>query len=503
MSLKKNIIANYVSQLYVTAVGILILPFYIKHLGAEAYGLVGFFVLLQAWFNLLDLGLTPTISRETARFKAGVMSALSFRQIYRALSLIFLFIAVVGGISLFLLAEILANNWLQFDSLSLFSVVIAIKIMAAIVALRWLCGLYRGVITGSESLIWLSYFNIAVATFRTVGVFPIMFKFGFTISVFFIYQLFIALLESLILFYKSRILLPKLSKFSEPIGWSVKPLMPVLKFSMTIAFTASIWVLVTQTDKLILSSILPLAEYGYFTLAVLVAGGIMIISGPISNALLPRMTSLFAQEKHLEMLAIYRNATQFVAVIAGSCAITMFFCAENLLYAWTGDLHLSHFVAPILRLYVIGNGFLVIAAFPYYLQYAKGNLKYHLYGNLILVGILVPLIVLAAKYYGAIGAGYTWMTINFLFLIFWVAFIHYKIEPGLHLKWLFNDVFILIFPAACIGYFFNSLNFSYSTRLDSFLILLIVGIPVLLTSLLCSPLIRKYINKKYLTKVVV
>ncbi len=64
MSLKKNIIANYASQLYVTGVGILILPLYIKYMGAEAYGLVGFFTMLQAWFAVLDLGLTPTIGRE-------------------------------------------------------------------------------------------------------------------------------------------------------------------------------------------------------------------------------------------------------------------------------------------------------------------------------------------------------------------------------------------------------------------------------------------------------
>ena len=66
MSLKKNIVASYATQIYVTLVGILILPLYLKYLGAEAYGLVGLFTMLQAWFNLLDMGLTPTVARETA-----------------------------------------------------------------------------------------------------------------------------------------------------------------------------------------------------------------------------------------------------------------------------------------------------------------------------------------------------------------------------------------------------------------------------------------------------
>ncbi|MGH9879537.1 MAG: oligosaccharide flippase family protein, partial [Nitrososphaerales archaeon] len=68
MSLKRNIIANYASQIYVTLIGIVMVPLYVRYMGAEAYGLVGFFAMLQAWFQLLDMGLTPTMARETARF---------------------------------------------------------------------------------------------------------------------------------------------------------------------------------------------------------------------------------------------------------------------------------------------------------------------------------------------------------------------------------------------------------------------------------------------------
>ena len=46
MSLKRNIVASYASQAYVTLIGIIILPLYIKYMGAEAFGLVGFFTML-------------------------------------------------------------------------------------------------------------------------------------------------------------------------------------------------------------------------------------------------------------------------------------------------------------------------------------------------------------------------------------------------------------------------------------------------------------------------
>jgi O-antigen/teichoic acid export membrane protein len=64
MSLKRNILANYASQTYVTLIGILMLPVYLRYMGAEACGLVGFFTMLNALFQLLDMGLTPTLARE-------------------------------------------------------------------------------------------------------------------------------------------------------------------------------------------------------------------------------------------------------------------------------------------------------------------------------------------------------------------------------------------------------------------------------------------------------
>ena len=97
MSLKRNILASYVSQFYVTLSGIVMVPFYIRYMGVEAYGLVGFYAMLQAWFQLLDMGLTPTMARETARFYGGAIDSLSYRRLVRALEGVFFTLALLGG----------------------------------------------------------------------------------------------------------------------------------------------------------------------------------------------------------------------------------------------------------------------------------------------------------------------------------------------------------------------------------------------------------------------
>ena len=485
MSLKKNIVANYLSQLYVTLIGVVMVPLYIMYMGAEAFGLVGFFAMLQAWFNLLDMGLTPTMARETARFRGGATDALSFRRLVRALEGVFLVVALVGGAALFTASGYIARDWLQASQLPVADVQRALELMAIIIALRWMCGLYRGAISGSERLVWLGGYNSAIATLRFVAVLPVLMFIGVTPTIFFGFQLGVAVIEIMgLLFYAYR-LLPDIPQVQQ-LPWTWAPLKPVLKFSLTIAFSSSVWVLITQTDKLVLSKILPLAEYGHFTLAVLVAGGVMIIGGPISGAIMPRMTRLEVEGDHAGLIRVYRQSTQLVTILAGAVSITVAFCAETLLWAWTGDRLLAHQAAPVLILYALGNGILAVAAFPYYLQYAKGDLRLHLIGNAVFVVILVPTIIWAASRYGSVGAGYVWLGINLLTFVAWLPLVHHKFEPGLNFKWYCQDILIIVLAAATTGYLFSALLPQRGSRWMQLAEVIFTGLFVLLAGAAAS-----------------
>jgi O-antigen/teichoic acid export membrane protein len=464
VSLRANIAANYASQIYTTLIGIALVPLYLKYMGSEAYGLVGFFAMLQAWFGVLDLGLTPTIARESARYHGGGISALDYRRVFRAMSMLFASVALCGGLLLVFLAEPIALHWLKVTVLPMSEVVLAVQVMAACVALRWMGGLYRGVVSGSERLVWLSGFNAAIATIRFAGVFLSMWWWGFNVVVFFWHQLLVAGLECIGLVWATYRLLPSSGRLRGRVGWSIAPVRPLVRFAITIAFTSTVWVLVTQTDKLILSGVLTLAEYGYFSVAVLVASSITLITGPISSSIMPRMARLQAEGRDKEIHELYCKSTQLTAVVAGSIAVTLVVCAGPLLVAWTGDRRLAEAAVTTLQLYAIGNGLLAIGAFPYYLQYARGDLRYHLIGNLLMTLILIPAIVLAATRFGALGAGLVWVATNFLYLFFWVAYVHSQIFPRQHWPWLRDQVIKVVGPTALVGLTLAQLDVSSSGR---------------------------------------
>lgn len=502
MSLKRNILASFASQIYVTLVGVLILPMYLKYMGAEAYGLVGFFTMLQVFFNLLDMGLSPTVARETARFRGGATDALTYRRLLRALQVIFFAVAGAGGGTLFMFSGLIATKWINVQTLPFAQVKLALQLIAISVALRWVSGLYRGCISGSERLVWLGGFNAFVATLRFIGVIPVLIWIGNSPAVFFTYQLIVAVIELVGLALRAHSLAPAVLP-GQKIGWlpalvflSIKP---VLKFSLTIAFTSAVWVLVTQLDKLVLSKLLPLADYGYFTLAVLAASGVLLISGPISNALMPRMARLQAEGDDAGLITLYRNATQLVAVIAIPACLILAFFSEQVLWLWTSNAQATAKASSVLRLYALGNGLLALAAFPYYLQFAKGDLRLHSIGSALFVVLLVPAIILGTLEYGVVGAGWAWLGANLVYFLVWVPKVHARFLHGLHMHWLRHDIGVIALPTAIVAAIAYSLiKWSYQ-RTSIAIDIAVVSLLLMIVAAAGASLVRKSVYDRWVT----
>jgi O-antigen/teichoic acid export membrane protein len=320
-------------------------------------------------------------------------------------------------------------------------------LMAVTISLRWISGLYRGAVNGFENQVWLCWFSVAIASARFVLVLPwIIFANGSSAS-FFAFQSVVALVEVLVLVWKTYRLIPGKDP-DQRTPWDWKPFRGLMGFSITIAFTSLVWVLVTQTDKLVLSRILPLTEYSYFSLAVLMASGVGVICGPIGNALLPRLTRLHAMGDNEALIQLYRNATQLMVAVAFPASLVLAFFSERILWVWTGSPLIAGKAALVLTLYALGNGCLALCTLPYYLQFAKGDLKLHLIGNAILVPLMVPALVWATWRHGMEGAGYVWLGSMAGYFLIWVPLIHRRLARGLHLQWLLRDIGVVAVSTA-------------------------------------------------------
>ena len=74
-------------------------PLYLKFLGIEAFGLIGFYLMLQAVLQVLDLGLSPTMNREMARYSVQPEKAAEARDLVRTLEAGYWLIGIAIGVS--------------------------------------------------------------------------------------------------------------------------------------------------------------------------------------------------------------------------------------------------------------------------------------------------------------------------------------------------------------------------------------------------------------------
>ena len=112
MLIIRNIFSNYVNQIYLIFLNILAAPLYLYNLGAEAYGLIGFFALVQLWLNIFDLGMGPSIGRQAALLRKDICLRdfhkllRSFETIFYILSGFFVFFIIINN-------HYFANFWFK------------------------------------------------------------------------------------------------------------------------------------------------------------------------------------------------------------------------------------------------------------------------------------------------------------------------------------------------------------------------------------------------------
>lgn len=437
-SLRKNIYFNYAGQIYSTFIGIAVLPLFLSEVGAEAYGLIGFYTLVQAWMSLLDIGMTPTLGREVARLRDCNKEGSRLVTIVNSLELVFFIIALCVAYSMFWWRDWLASDWLTVQVLDLSFVEMVVAIIGCTVAVRWSSSLNRSGINAFEHQVWLNVFEIILNTLRFPGALLLIIVLKGNVAAYFYFQLVLVVVEFFCLRWKFRRLLPDVAakRFSLP---ELKRIAP---FAVSIGYTAAIWVLLTQLDKLVLSKTLPLSEFGYFTLIATVCSGVIMLSGPISKAILPRMTALLAVGKKDAMIQIYKKSTAIVVVVVMPIALTIASFPYNVIYVWTGNEEASNWAVGLLPLFVMGAAVLSVVSFQYYLQYAYGNLRWHVIYNTGSVLFNVPLIVFLALEYGPVGVAWLWFLFRLFSLLFWVPFVHKKFAPGLNQEWFFSCVLV-------------------------------------------------------------
>jgi O-antigen/teichoic acid export membrane protein len=434
------------SSFWTALVGLAVVPLYIEYLGIDAFGLIGFFATTQAMLSLLDIGLAATLNREIARCSAsGDMC--NGRNLLHTLAIIYGATAAILALLIITLAPLIANYWLHSQKISQDTLTHTVALIGFVIACRWPISLYTGALMGMQRLEIIAYITITMVTIGNLGAVTILASVSPTIEAFFIWQAAIALLHVAIL----RSVAWRVVGRNETHNFDYIGLRRVWRYTLGMSGVAVSGVILMQLDKVILSKMLSLDEFGRYTLAGTVASGLYVLLTPLFNSIYPRMSELVAIDDTDKLIDLYRTGTRIFLAFFFPTAITAAIFANDLLYLWTGNEKLSTSTAPTVSLLLIGTALNGVMHFPYALQLAYGATRIAIGINLTLIIITVPITIILTKYYGAVGGAAGWAILNFIYVLVGTYLTHCSLLKGLGNKWLFGDVAVPLSAAILIA----------------------------------------------------
>lgn len=486
--LRRNLVANYLGQSWTAIVGLAFVPLYIRYLGIESYGLIGLFAVMQAWMTLLDMGTTPTLMREMARYTTGAHSPQSIRELLRSLEIFCFSVAAVIGFGVWSVSGYLASDWLKIEKLPTAVVAQALSIMALVVALRFVEGIYRGSLTGLQKQVWYNGANSILALVRHGGAVMVLAWISRTVQAFFLWQAIISILSIAVFAARVHRTLPKPPC---PPTFSRGAIAAVWSFASGMMGITFLTLLLTQMDKVILSRVLTLTYFGYYTLAATVSGVIDMVISPLTQAVYPRMVELSTRDDHADLISIYHQSAQLVALLTAPAAMLFSFFAGGIVFLWSGDSNLAEKTAPILAALALGTFLHGLMWVPYYCQLAHGWTSLAIKSNIVAVLVFIPAIFWVAPHYGAVGAAWTWAILNAGYILVTLHFMHQRLLINEKWRWYFADGLWPTGGAACVMLLARQLQpATYQDRWHWFVFLLAAGCLALTTSAMLANRIR-------------
>jgi O-antigen/teichoic acid export membrane protein len=211
-SFKKNMVANYVGAIGGTILAFVFTPEYVRLLGLEAYGLVGFFYSMIAIASLLDLGLSSALNRELARRTALNSDPNEINDMVKSVELVYFSIGLILGVFFVGFSPIFAQFWFKSEILTKEIISISLIIMSITLSFRWCSTLYIAGLSGLEKQVQISILNLFASFGQTWGAIIVLTFFNRNLIIFFIYQGIIVSIQTIFLRICLKKSLPKATR---------------------------------------------------------------------------------------------------------------------------------------------------------------------------------------------------------------------------------------------------------------------------------------------------
>ena len=398
----RNTALNIAGRVAPLLVALAAMPYVVRHLGPDRFGLLALAWMVVGYFALFDLGIGPATTKFVAELLGkGEMEKLP-EVVWTALGTQTLF-GVAAGVLLALGAPLLVDRLLKIPAALHPEARLIFLILAFALPLDFATGSMRGVVAASQRFDLLNALTIPASSLNyLLPVVALALGFGLPAIVLLLVLAKTTLLAAL--FVLCGRLYPSLRA---GLRFERRLVRPLLGFGGWVTVSGAISPILVYFDQFLIGAVISVAAVGFYTPPYMISTKLKILPTSLAATLFPAF-STSSGRGHTEWIrdALIRSL-KFLVLLVGPVALVLAFFARPILTFWLG----SRFAAEgTLVLQILAVGALVnsLAYVPQNLLYGVGRpdlpAKFHLFELPVHIGLACFLVFR----FGLPGAALAW-----------------------------------------------------------------------------------------------
>jgi O-antigen/teichoic acid export membrane protein len=441
--LVRNTLLNFIGQTVPLLVGVVTIPFIVRGLGTERFGLFSLALVVLGYFTIFDLGLGQAVTKFVAEaFGKGEVTGIPCLVWTAVIGQAIL--GIIGALTLVEITPLLVERILSIPHELIGEARTTFYLLALSIPAVLISASFRGVLEAFQRFDLVN--AVKILTSIAIYLLPLLgLLWGFHLPGI-ILLIFGARVVALFVFAMLAIYLrPELKKFSISF-----PLFPRLFFfGGWVTLARSVGAILAYSDRFLIGSLLSMSAVAYYTTPFEVVTKLWIIPASFVITLFPVFSYFIGTNDNYKISEFVAHSLKYLLLIQWPIVLVIMLFAGEILQVWLGLDFAQKSTLP-LQILALGVLFSSIAHIPSYLFQGIGRPDLTAKFYLLELPIYLVTIWFLIKNCGIAGAAVAWTLRAFLdvSLLFGASFKVYQVLPRLLIN---NGVFSIVFTLLAVS----------------------------------------------------
>ncbi len=388
---------NFAGLLVPTLVQLVTVPFYIRHIGVDRYGVMALVWLLLGYFGVFDLGFGRAIASRIATLNAATPAARA--ELFWTGTCLSVLTGAAGGLVLYLVAKRLFGNVFAVPPNLLGETRAALPWLALALPVATGISAMSGALQGREAFGAMNASQIAGTIMYQVVPLGIAMLVSPRLPGLVLAAIGGRLVTAILLFGFCVVkvpagLRPRVAR---------QEIRPLLSYGGWVTVTGLIYPLLTVFDRFVIGALVGMEAVAAYTIPFNLVTRIAALPASFQNALFPRFALLDAAPARL----LQERAARLVACLMTPLLVIALLLLRPFMTLWIGPA-LAARAVPVGQILVLGLWFSTLGFVPFSFLQSRGRPDLPAKLHVLELLLYAPALYLLTRHYGAAGAAWAW-----------------------------------------------------------------------------------------------